>query len=127
MLIICSSIASFGAYTPLFFMSQHAYSENYDFQDLVLLQTFLGLSIAFGIVASGSTMNKTFTIAYRKVNISRQYVCQVSIIRMGVRTAEGDLKHNSYFLIENISKTHSPLCSHLRGNDEKHFIQCYIH
>lgn len=80
MLIICSSIASFGAYTPLFFMSQHAFSEGYDFQDLVLLQTFLGLSIAFGIVASGSTMNKTFTIAYRKVNISRQYVCQVSII-----------------------------------------------
>lgn len=80
MLIICSSIASFGAYSPLFFMSQHGAHEGYDIQDLVLLQTFLGLSIAFGIVASGSTINKIFTIAYRKINISRQYVCQVCII-----------------------------------------------
>lgn len=79
MLIICSSIASFGSYGPLFFMSQHGFLEGYDVQDLVLLQTFLGLSIAFGIVASGSTINKNFTIAYRKINISRQYVCQVSI------------------------------------------------
>lgn len=108
MLIICSSIASFGAYTPLFFMSQHAFSEGYDFQDLVLLQTFLGLSIAFGIVASGSTINKTFTIAYRKINISRQYVCQVStilvkyIIRNGEIMPKGYLKPYSYFIIENI-------------------------
>lgn len=79
MLIICSSIASFGSYGPLFFMSQHGFLEGYDVQDLVLLQTFLGLSIAFGIVASGSTINKNFTIAYRKINISRQFVCQVSI------------------------------------------------
>ena len=80
MLIICSSIASFGSYAPLFFMSQHGSDEHYDVQDLVLLQTFLGLSIAFGIVASGSTINKNFTISYRKINISRQYVCQVSTI-----------------------------------------------
>lgn len=78
MLIICSSIASFGSYAPLFFMSQHGFVEGFDVQDLVLLQTFLGLSIAFGIVASGSTINKNFTISYRKINISRQYVCQVS-------------------------------------------------
>lgn len=82
MLIICSSIASFGSYAPLFFMSQHGFVEGYDVQDLVLLQTFLGLSIAFGIVASGSTINKNFTISYRKINISRQYVCQVSTIFM---------------------------------------------
>lgn len=79
MLFICSSVASFGAYSPLFFMSQHGFHEGYDVQDLVLLQTFLGLSIAFGIVASGSTINKIFTISYRKINISRQYVCQVCI------------------------------------------------
>lgn len=87
MLFICSSIASFGSYAPLFFMSQHvprervaqeANSQDPPLKDLVLLQTFLGLSIAFGIVASGSTINKNFTISYRKINISRQYVCQVS-------------------------------------------------
>lgn len=88
MLIICSSIASFGSYAPLFFMSQHVPKDrgaqegnnpqDPPLKDLVLLQTFLGLSIAFGIVASGSTINKNFTISYRKINISRQYVCQVS-------------------------------------------------
>lgn len=82
MLIICSSIASFGAYAPIFFMSLHGFHEGYDVQDLVLLQTFLGLSIAFGIVASGSTINKIFTISYRKFNISRQYVCQVCIFSL---------------------------------------------
>lgn len=90
MLIICSSIASFGSYAPLFFMSQHVPKErgvqegnpqDPPLKDLVLLQTFLGLSIAFGIVASGSTINKNFTISYRKINISRQYVCQVSTIQ----------------------------------------------
>lgn len=77
MLIMCSSIASLGAYAPIFFMSLHGFQEGFDVQDLVLLQTFLGLSIAFGNVASGSTINKIFSISYRRFNISRQYVCQV--------------------------------------------------
>ncbi|XP_031623034.1 monocarboxylate transporter 1-like [Contarinia nasturtii] len=86
MLIICSSIASFGSYAPLFFMSQHGRIEGFDVQDLVLLQTFLGLSIAFGIVASGSTINKNFTISYRKINISRQYVCQMGLALVAIST-----------------------------------------
>lgn len=61
-------------------MSLHGYQEGYDVQDLVLLQTFLGLSIAFGIVASGSTINKVCRIAYRKINITRQHVCQVMCV-----------------------------------------------
>lgn len=77
MFILFSSVASFGIYTPIFFMSLHGYQEGYDVQDLVLLQTFLGLSIAFGIVISGSTINKVCRIAYRKINITRQHVCQV--------------------------------------------------
>lgn len=47
-------------------------------QDLVLLQTFLGLSIALGVVFSGSSINKTLEISFKKIRISRQYVCQVS-------------------------------------------------
>lgn len=78
MFVIVSTVASFGIYTPIFFMSLHGHQEGYDVQDLVLLQTFLGLSIAFGIVASGSSINKVFNIANRKIDISRQHVCQVN-------------------------------------------------
>ena len=49
-------------------------------QDMVLLQTFLGLSIAIGVMVSGSTINKTFEISFRKIRISRQYVCQGCVI-----------------------------------------------
>lgn len=58
--------------------SLHGYQEDYDVQDLVLLQTFLGLSIALGIVSGGSIINKTCRLGYKDINISTQYVCQVS-------------------------------------------------
>ena len=79
MFIMVSAIASFGIYTPIFFMSFHGYQEGYDVQDLVLLQTFLGLSTAFGIVDSGSTINKVCEIYHRKIHITRQHVCQVIV------------------------------------------------
>ena len=54
-------------------------------QDLVLLQTFLGLSLAVGIVASGSSINKTCQVANsRKIRISRQYVCQGCVILVSI-------------------------------------------
>ena len=53
-------------------------------QDLVLLQTFLGLSLAVGIVASGSSINKTCQIAFKKFRISRQYVCQGCVILVSI-------------------------------------------
>lgn len=59
------------------FQSLHGFTEGYDMQDLVLLQTFLGLSIALGVVFSGSSINKTLEISFKKIRISRQYVCQV--------------------------------------------------
>lgn len=46
-------------------------------QDLVLLQTFLGLSVAAGVVAGGSALNRTCSISYKKFQISMQYLCQV--------------------------------------------------
>lgn len=81
MFVTCSTIASLGAYTPIFFMSLQGSREGYDVQDLVLLQTFLGLAIAFGIVISGSIINRNFSISHKKLNISRQVVCQVSSIK----------------------------------------------
>jgi hypothetical protein len=54
-------------------------------QDLVLLQTFLGLSLAIGIVASGSSINKTCQVANsRKIRISRQYVCQGCVVLVSI-------------------------------------------
>lgn len=53
-------------------------------QDLVLLQTFLGLSLAVGIVASGSSINKTCQIAFKKFRISRQYVCQGCVVLVSI-------------------------------------------
>jgi hypothetical protein len=104
MLMIIASVASIGIYTPIFNLvreywldwcnngliaiiwlivvshsqSLHGFEEGFDMQDLVLLQTFLGLSLAIGIVASGSSINKTFQLSFRTFKISRQYVCQVS-------------------------------------------------
>lgn len=79
MFILFSSVASFGIYTPIFFMSLHGYQEGYDVQDLVLLQTFLGLSIAFGIVLSAYAIKKGGQLSYRKITITRQHICQVCL------------------------------------------------
>ncbi|XP_062705982.1 monocarboxylate transporter 12 isoform X2 [Aedes albopictus] len=76
MLSISAAVAAFGIYSPVFFLSLHGFTEGYDMQDLVLLQTFLGLSIALGVVFSGSSINKTLEISFKKIRISRQYVCQ---------------------------------------------------
>ncbi|XP_055636261.1 monocarboxylate transporter 7-like [Toxorhynchites rutilus septentrionalis] len=76
MLSISAAVAAFGVYSPIFFLSLHGFAEGYDMQDLVLLQTFLGLSIALGIVFSGSSINKTVEVSFKKIQISRQYVCQ---------------------------------------------------
>lgn len=65
--------------------SFYGFSDGYDMQDLVLLQTFLGLSLAVGIVASGSSINKTCRIANsRKIRISRQYVCQGCVVLVSI-------------------------------------------
>lgn len=54
-------------------------------QDLVLLQTFLGLSLAIGVVLSGSSINKTCEVANnRKVRISRQYICQGCVVLVSI-------------------------------------------
>lgn len=53
-------------------------------QDLVLLQTFIGLSVAAGVAAGGSVINRTCSISYRKYQISMQYLCQGSLSLVSV-------------------------------------------
>lgn len=57
--------------------SLHGHRDGYDMQDLVLLQTILGLCLAIGIVSSGTSINKQCQIASKKFIMSRQYICQV--------------------------------------------------
>lgn len=85
MLCILAAIGALGIYTPVFFLSLQCFQEGLDMQDLVLVQTFLGLSLAIGIVATGSSINKTCQFAFKKFRISRQYVCQVSSIKSSLK------------------------------------------
>lgn len=121
MLCILACIGAFGIYTPLFFLvrspqlnsgvcetvnltdfslfmqSFYGYHDGHDMQDLVLLQTFLGLSLAVGIVASGSSINKTCQVANRrKIRISRQYVCQGCVVLVSVSIVIFSMLSNSY-------------------------------
>ncbi|CRL00633.1 CLUMA_CG013893, isoform A [Clunio marinus] len=97
MLCILAAIGAFGVYTPVFFLSFYGFHDGYDMQDLVLLQTFLGLSLAVGIVASGSSINKTCQIASsRKIRISRQYVCQGCVVLVSISIVIFSTLSNGY-------------------------------
>jgi len=66
-------------------------------QDLVLLQTFLGLSLAVGIVVSGSSINKTCQVANRrKIRISRQYICQGCVVLVSISIVIFSMLSNNY-------------------------------
>ncbi|XP_063702395.1 uncharacterized protein LOC134832336 [Culicoides brevitarsis] len=102
MMSLSAAMAAYGIYTPIFFMSLHGYQEGYDMQDLVLIQTFIGLSIAIGIVAGGSAINKTCQfINYKKIRISRQYVCQGCVILSAVSMLflSGISEHHYFCLV----------------------------
>lgn len=62
--------------------SSYGYENGFDMQDLVLIQTFVGLSIAFGVVTSGAVKAKlTQLLGYKKnIFITEQYICQVGVI-----------------------------------------------
>ncbi|KAG5674643.1 hypothetical protein PVAND_004597 [Polypedilum vanderplanki] len=97
MLCILACIGAFGIYTPLFFLSFYGYQDGHDMQDLVLLQTFLGLSLAVGIVVSGSSINKTCQVANRrKIRISRQYVCQGCVVLVSISIVIFSMLSNNF-------------------------------
>lgn len=75
--------------SPFYSQSSQGHQRSNDMQDLVLLQTFLGLSVAAGVVASGSAINRTCSISYRKFQISMQYLCQVSSTKNLVSLEDG--------------------------------------
>lgn len=77
-LCLIAGIGALGIYTPIFFLSLHGYNAGCDIQDLVLLQTLLGLSLAIGVIIFNSLLiNKQCQIGSRKFVISHQHICQV--------------------------------------------------
>jgi hypothetical protein len=71
-----------------------------DLQDLVLLQTFLGLSICFGIVLSGCSINKTIRIANsKKIMMSTQYTCQICVLLVSLSIVIFSMLSTSYHTI----------------------------
>ncbi|XP_055920964.1 monocarboxylate transporter 10 [Eupeodes corollae] len=81
-LIITSAVSALGIYAPIFSMSLHAAKEGCDIQDLVLLQTFLGLSTTLGVVIAGSVIKRSCRI--NNTLISVQIVSQASLLAVAV-------------------------------------------
>ncbi|TMW54888.1 hypothetical protein DOY81_000121, partial [Sarcophaga bullata] len=61
-LLLTSAVAALGIYTPMFTMSLNAAKEGSDIQELVLLQTMLGMSTTLGIVLAGVLIRRPFVI-----------------------------------------------------------------
>ncbi|XP_068150941.1 uncharacterized protein [Drosophila tropicalis] len=83
-LLMTSSVASFGIYTPMFLMALNAAKEGSDVQELVLLQTFLGISMALGVVIAGALLRRCFVI--RTIVINSKIVAQlfISIVALAI-------------------------------------------
>ncbi|XP_075151179.1 uncharacterized protein LOC142225288 [Haematobia irritans] len=61
-LLLTTAVASLGIYTPMFTMSLNAAKEGSDVQELVLLQTMLGMSTTLGVVLAGVLIRRPFVI-----------------------------------------------------------------
>ncbi|KNC25389.1 hypothetical protein FF38_07564 [Lucilia cuprina] len=61
-LLLTSAVAALGIYTPMFTMSLNAAKEGSDVQELVLLQTMLGMSTTLGVVLAGVLIRRPFVI-----------------------------------------------------------------
>ncbi|XP_022231984.2 uncharacterized protein LOC111080585 [Drosophila obscura] len=83
-LLMTSSVASFGIYTPMFLMALNAAKEGSDVQELVLLQTFLGISMALGVVIAGALLRRVFVIRHFVVNTKIVTQLFISIVALAI-------------------------------------------
>ncbi|XP_037961004.1 uncharacterized protein LOC119690083 [Teleopsis dalmanni] len=81
-LLMISGIAALGLYTPMFLMSLHAIKEGSDIQDIVLLQTFLGLSTVLGVILAGSLIHKPIRV--RRFTTTTQLISQIFISTVAI-------------------------------------------
>ncbi|RLU14920.1 hypothetical protein DMN91_012807 [Ooceraea biroi] len=80
MLMLAAGAASFGLYTPAFYIALQGYQDGLEASALVLLQTCLGLAAAFGCAAWGVVTARPSA----QCLVSRQYLCQAALIGVAV-------------------------------------------
>ncbi|XP_017110676.1 uncharacterized protein LOC108134747 [Drosophila elegans] len=83
-LLMTSSVASFGIYTPMFLMALNAAEQGSDVQELVLLQTFLGISMALGVVIAGALLRRCFVIRHFVINTKIVTQMFISIVALAI-------------------------------------------
>lgn len=79
MLLLASSMAALGLYTPVFYLALQGYNEGLEDSALVLMQTFLGFATALGCVGFGLVVVRPS----EQCLISRQYLCQAAMVGVG--------------------------------------------
>lgn len=79
MLLLASSTAALGLYTPVFYLALQGYKEGLEDSALVLMQTFLGFATALGCVGFGLVVVRPS----EQCLISRQYLCQAAMVGVG--------------------------------------------
>ncbi|KAH0952355.1 hypothetical protein HN011_006916 [Eciton burchellii] len=80
MLMLAVGAASFGLYTPAFYIALQGYQDGLEASALVLLQTCLGLAAALGCAAWGMVTARPSA----QCLVSRQYLCQAALIGVAV-------------------------------------------
>ncbi|PNF28100.1 hypothetical protein B7P43_G12256 [Cryptotermes secundus] len=80
MLLLASSTAALGLYTPVFYLALQGYKEGLEDSALVLMQTFMGFATALGCVGFGLVVVRPSD----QCLISRQYLCQAAMVGVGV-------------------------------------------
>ncbi|XP_053958188.1 uncharacterized protein LOC128863195 [Anastrepha ludens] len=81
-LLVSAAVAALGIYTPMISMTLTVAKEGPDIEDLVLLQTFLGVSTTMGVFIAGTILRKTFRIG--SFLITSQIVSQVFIALIAI-------------------------------------------
>ncbi|XP_023245123.1 uncharacterized protein LOC106636883 [Copidosoma floridanum] len=79
-LMLAAAAASFGLYTPAFFIALQEYEAENDPSTAVLLQTCLGLAAAAGCAGWGIVTSKPSA----QCLVSRQYLCQGALVGVAV-------------------------------------------
>ncbi|XP_034950849.1 monocarboxylate transporter 4-like [Chelonus insularis] len=89
MLMLAAGAAAFGLYTPAFYIVVQGHQDKLQQNELVLLQTCLGLAAALGCAAWGVVTARPSA----QCLVSRQYLCQAALLGVAVaQTALGSVE-----------------------------------
>jgi hypothetical protein len=92
MLLLASSTAALGLYTPVFYLALQSRREGLEDSALVLMQTFLGFATALGCVGFGLIVVRPSD----QCLISRQYLCQAAMVGIGKSAVQACVTCSGY-------------------------------